>query len=192
MDCSPPGSSILGILQARIQEQVCHSLLQGIFPTQGSNPGLLHCRQILYQLNRMGRSPSMSWLQQKANIVSPVLPSLKPSSQRHRAQTAHLHPLPQTLNNHPTDLQIPPSTSSIPGQLRAAPALPGAPQTQLWTPNWFCSSSILICGRSLKCRFPGNPLAVSRLGLAAFMAVAQVQSLVRKLRFQKLHSAAKK
>ena len=27
------------------------SLLQGIFPTQGSNPGLLHCRQILYQLN---------------------------------------------------------------------------------------------------------------------------------------------
>ena len=25
------------------------SLLQGIFPTQGSNPGLLHCRQILYQ-----------------------------------------------------------------------------------------------------------------------------------------------
>ena len=27
------------------------SLLQGIFPTQGSNPGLLHCRRILYQLS---------------------------------------------------------------------------------------------------------------------------------------------
>ena len=27
------------------------SLLQVIFPTQGSNPGLLHCRQILYQLS---------------------------------------------------------------------------------------------------------------------------------------------
>ena len=27
------------------------SVLQGIFPTQGSNPGLRHCRQILYQLN---------------------------------------------------------------------------------------------------------------------------------------------
>ena len=26
----------------------CHALLQGIFPTQGSNPGLVHCRQILY------------------------------------------------------------------------------------------------------------------------------------------------
>ena len=28
----------------------CHFILQGIFPTQESNPGLLHCRQILYQL----------------------------------------------------------------------------------------------------------------------------------------------
>ena len=30
------------------------SLLQGIFPTQASNPGLLHCRQILYQLSLYG------------------------------------------------------------------------------------------------------------------------------------------
>ena len=29
----------------------CHFLLQGIFPTQGSNPDLLHCRQILYRLS---------------------------------------------------------------------------------------------------------------------------------------------
>ena len=32
----------------------CHFLLQGIFPTQGSNPGLLHCRQILYCLCHQG------------------------------------------------------------------------------------------------------------------------------------------
>ena len=32
----------------------CHSFLQGIFPTQGSNPGLLHCRQILYPLSLLG------------------------------------------------------------------------------------------------------------------------------------------
>ena len=30
------------------------SLLQGIFPTQGSNQGLHHCRQILYQLSYEG------------------------------------------------------------------------------------------------------------------------------------------
>ena len=32
-----------------------HSLLQGIFPTQGSNPGILYCRQILYYLSHQGR-----------------------------------------------------------------------------------------------------------------------------------------
>ena len=31
-----------------------HSLLQGIFPTQGLNPGLPHCRQILYQVSHQG------------------------------------------------------------------------------------------------------------------------------------------
>ena len=48
MDCSLPGSSVPGILQAS------HSLLQGIFPTQGSKLGLLHCRQILYCLSHQG------------------------------------------------------------------------------------------------------------------------------------------
>ena len=93
MDCSLPGFSVHGILQARILEWVaipfsrgssqprieswspvlqedsllseppgnpkntgvgCLSLLQRIFPTQGSNPGLLHCRQILYRLSHQG------------------------------------------------------------------------------------------------------------------------------------------
>ena len=31
-----------------------HSLLHGIFPTQGMNPGLPHCRQILYRLSHQG------------------------------------------------------------------------------------------------------------------------------------------
>ena len=35
------------------------SLLQGIFPTQGSNPGLPHCRQILYQLSHQGRPKTL-------------------------------------------------------------------------------------------------------------------------------------
>ena len=40
MDCSPPGSSVRGILQARMLEQVAIFLLQGIFQTWGSNLGL--------------------------------------------------------------------------------------------------------------------------------------------------------
>ena len=39
------------------------SLLQGIFPTQGSNPGLQHCRQILYQLSHQGSPDEVSRLQ---------------------------------------------------------------------------------------------------------------------------------
>ena len=51
MDCSLPGSSVHGILQAPITGVGCCALLQGIFPTQRLNPCLLqlpHCRQILY------------------------------------------------------------------------------------------------------------------------------------------------
>ena len=56
IDCCLPGSSVHRILHAGILD--CNSLLQGIFPTQGSNPGLLHCRQILYHLSYQG-SPYM-------------------------------------------------------------------------------------------------------------------------------------
>ena len=38
------------------------SLLHGIFPTQGSNPGLLHCRQILYQLSHKGNPRILEWV----------------------------------------------------------------------------------------------------------------------------------
>ena len=41
IDHSPPGSSVHGMLQARILGVGCHALLQGIFPTQGSNLRLL-------------------------------------------------------------------------------------------------------------------------------------------------------
>ena len=37
-------------------------LLQGIFPTQGSNPGLPHCRQILYQLSHKGSPRIPEWV----------------------------------------------------------------------------------------------------------------------------------
>ena len=44
----------MGILQPRILGVGCHFLLQGIFLTLELNPGLLHCRQILYQLTYKG------------------------------------------------------------------------------------------------------------------------------------------
>ena len=47
VDCIPPGSSVL-------TGAGCHFLLRGVVPTQGSNPGLPHCWQILYHLNHQG------------------------------------------------------------------------------------------------------------------------------------------
>ena len=38
------------------------SLLDGIFQTQGSNPGLTHCRQILYQLSNKGSPRILNWV----------------------------------------------------------------------------------------------------------------------------------
>ena len=49
------------ILQARTGVGSC-SCLQEIFPTQGLNPGLLHCRQILYQLSHQGSPRILEWV----------------------------------------------------------------------------------------------------------------------------------
>ena len=101
MQYTPPGSSVHGILQARVLEWVAFpfsrgssqqglnsgsptlqvdslpsepagkpkntgvgslSLLQGIFPTQGSNPGLPHYRWILYQLSHQGSPRTLEWV----------------------------------------------------------------------------------------------------------------------------------
>ena len=56
MDRSPPGFSDHGVLQARILEWAAFPST-GIFPTEGSKPGFLHCRWILYHLSHLG-SPS--------------------------------------------------------------------------------------------------------------------------------------
>ena len=53
-DYSPPGSSVHGVLHARILEWVAISFSRGIFPTQELNLGLLNHRQILYQLRHEG------------------------------------------------------------------------------------------------------------------------------------------
>ena len=62
IDFSLLGSSVHGIFQAIVLEWIAisfsngsHFLLQGIFPTQGLNPGLPHCRQTLYHLSHQRR-----------------------------------------------------------------------------------------------------------------------------------------
>ena len=51
MNCSLPGPSDHEDFPGKNTGVGCHFLLQGIFPTQRSNPGLLHCRQTVYWLS---------------------------------------------------------------------------------------------------------------------------------------------
>ena len=57
MDCSPPGSSVHGDSLGKNTGVDCHALLQGIFPTQWSNPGLLH-----WQADSLLFEPPNCWI----------------------------------------------------------------------------------------------------------------------------------
>ena len=62
MDWSPPGSSVHRDSPGKTTGVGCHALLQGIFPTQGWNPGLLHCRRILYHLSHQESPWTLEWV----------------------------------------------------------------------------------------------------------------------------------
>ena len=56
-----PGSSVHGDSPGKNTGLGCHPLLQGIFPIQASNPGLPHCRWILYCLSHQGSPRILQW-----------------------------------------------------------------------------------------------------------------------------------
>ena len=62
MDCSLQVSSIHGDSPGKNTGVGSPFLLQGILPTQGLDPGLPHCRQILYQLSHSGSPRILEWV----------------------------------------------------------------------------------------------------------------------------------
>ena len=62
MVCSLLGSSVHGHSPGKNTGVGCHALLQGIFLIQGSNPGLPHCRCILYHLSHQGSPRILEWV----------------------------------------------------------------------------------------------------------------------------------
>ena len=75
MDCSSPGSCVNGDSPSKNTGVGCLALLQGIFPTQGSNPVLPHCRRILYHSNHQG-SPSLLCNCKSKVVVAQSCPTL--------------------------------------------------------------------------------------------------------------------
>ena len=70
--------TVHGILQARILEWVAFYLHQGILQTQGSNPGLPHCRRILYQLSHKGSpctavKPLLFWIMWEWTVLDELI-----------------------------------------------------------------------------------------------------------------------
>ena len=62
MDYSWLSSSVHGDSPGKNTGMGCHTLLQGIFPTQGLNPGFPHCRQILYHLSHQESPRILEWV----------------------------------------------------------------------------------------------------------------------------------
>ena len=69
--------------------------LRGIFPAQGSNPGLPHCRQILYQLSHQGSPKTLEWVAYPFSRDLPN-PGIKPGSPALQADS-----LPAELQGKP-------------------------------------------------------------------------------------------
>ena len=62
VDCSLLGSCVCGDSPGKNTAVGSHALLQGIFPTRGSNSGLPNFRQILYHLSHQGRPWLLEWI----------------------------------------------------------------------------------------------------------------------------------
>ena len=75
MDCSSPGSSVHGITPGKNTGVGCHTLLQGIFPTQRSNLCLLHWQVDSLPLSHQGSPmyPQFSSVQFSRSVVSDSL-----------------------------------------------------------------------------------------------------------------------
>ena len=81
LDCSLPASSVHGIFPVKNTGLGCHCLLQGIFPTQGSNPHLLHLLHC--QVDSLPLAPSAAaakWLQSCPTLCDPIYGLLPGSS----------------------------------------------------------------------------------------------------------------
>ena len=131
MDCSPPGSSVHGDSPGKNAGVVCHAILQGIFPTQGSNPCLLRCRWVLYLSHGGGLYQRISSVQFSRSVVSN---SLQPHGLQHaRPPCPSLRVYP---NSCPLSWRCHPTTSSsvIPFSscLQSFPASGSFPMSQLF------------------------------------------------------------
>ena len=69
--CNPKDYKVHGISRPEYWSEELF-LLQGIFPTQRLNPGLTHCRWILYQLSHQGNWMASSWRKVESEVTEDI------------------------------------------------------------------------------------------------------------------------
>ena len=124
------------------------SLFQGILPTQGLNPALPHCRQILYQLSHKGSPRIMEW------VVYPFLGDLSDPGIEPGSPALKVDSLPTELRRKPSGIQslsgvelfVTPYWSGLP--FPSPTDLPG-PEVELMSPA--------LAGRLFTTEPPGKP-----------------------------------
>ena len=112
--CSPPGSSTHGDSSGKNTGVGYHVLLQGIFPTQGLNPGLPHCRWILYHLSHQFSSFQFSSVAQLCptlcNPMNRSTPGLLVHHQLPEFTQTHVHRVGDAIQpSHPLSSPSPPA-----------------------------------------------------------------------------------
>ena len=103
MDCSLPGSFVHGDSPGKNTGVGCHALLQGIFPTQGLNPVLLHCRWILYCLShREAQKFGRGWKSFEVHTRNMDIKcdSNESSERKEKPWTENVRLLREYINNH--------------------------------------------------------------------------------------------
>ena len=127
MNCSPPASSVHGDSPGKNTGVGCHLLLQGIIPTQRQNPGLLHCRQILYWQSHQ-ESPAAEWTHIKhtvdqfssvtqscptvCNPMNCSMPGLPVHRQLPEFTQTHVHWIGDAIQpSHPLSSPFPPASN---------------------------------------------------------------------------------
>ena len=136
----------MSILQARILD----SLLQGNVPTQGSNPGLLHCRWILYQLSHQGSPRILEWVRSDQISLSVMSNSLRPHESQHARPPCpsptpgvHSDSCPSSQRHHPAISSSVVPFSSCPQSLPASVFSNESTLPMRWPKYWSFSFGII-------------------------------------------------
>ena len=114
VDCSLSGSCVHGDSPGKNTGMGCHALLQGIFQTQESNRGLLHCRQILYQMSYQGSPPNRGSVQfSHVRLFDPMncsMPGLPVHHQLLELTQIHVYRIDDAIQpSHPLSSPSPPT-----------------------------------------------------------------------------------